>query len=391
MLGAALAVALIEGAARRDPDWLPPQIAAGLHPSAPAWSAVFMLDPRTGVRLRPSRRVIIQPSPDHRPYWLVTDAQGFRNPQDSPRADVVAVGDSMTEGVGVPDEQTWVRVLEQTSGWSVANLGTRGHELSMKLATLGVYGLPKRPRIALLEYLDDIGWRDAATGQRAERLAPDHLPQMIRAWQDELASAQRQDARRRRPYLVTCALVKMAGAALRDLVTGAAGRQARREEQEMARRTTTVFLGGRPVRLAVPPGDLEDLAVRSREFLRRHPDWPRFQEHLLRLRQRCAAQGTRLVLVVIPDPLPLYLPLIADQLPPHDALRAAVTHVDAHAELLAAFCREHDMPCIDVTPALRAAAARGEPLCFPVDVHWDAAGHRLIGQEIARQLPPPDE
>jgi hypothetical protein len=128
------------------------------------------------------------------------------------------------------------------------------------------------------------------------------------------------------------------------------------------------------------------MARRSPDWLYQFPDWPRFQKALLRLKAKCAAQRACLVVAVIPEPAFLYAPLVVEQLPPTPIRDAAVRNVDAHSQLLAPFCEAHDIPFIDTTAALRTAAAQGVQLCFPIDPHWNADGHRIIAREIHRVL-----
>ncbi len=411
--GALLGIGAIESAARLTPDGLPTEVLLTLGPGArrqlircspelfasihTEWQRVFTFDPKVGVRLKVNQRVRIRPSVDHRPYWLVTDSQGFRNPRDDPQADIVAIGDSMTEGVGVPDEATWVRQLEQLNGLPVANLGIRGHNLPLKLATLEVYGLPKRPRIALFQYLDDLGFPDPSGRPTEGSLPAGWMQRMIEVRRKELTEMPldvpapisfAHPWEWIRSHSVTYSLLRFVGKELRRQLPWVIAGQKARDAETIARFSGEFHLNGRIVRLATEelPAFLKTTAQRSPEFLRQQPDWPRFQEIFLHLRDRASRQGADLVLLLIPDPLPLYLPLVAKQLPPDEALGAALQNVDADAQVLGSFCAVNGMPFIDTTSALRAAAARGEQLCFPIDPHWDAPGHRAIAQEIYRVL-----
>ncbi len=49
------------------------------------------------------------------------------------------------------------------------------------------------------------------------------------------------------------------------------------------------------------------------------------------------------------------------------------------------WCRAHGVPFADATPFL--AGSRAQDLVFPVDPHWNAEGHRRVGEGLARESP----
>jgi len=51
-------------------------------------------------------------------------------------------------------------------------------------------------------------------------------------------------------------------------------------------------------------------------------------------------------------------------------------------------CRRNGITCLDTTPDLRARAADGTSVYYPLDGHWNAIGHRVAAQCIARQILP---
>jgi hypothetical protein len=55
-------------------------------------------------------------------------------------------------------------------------------------------------------------------------------------------------------------------------------------------------------------------------------------------------------------------------------------------ELLARFAGEAGIEWIDLTPALRASAERGELPYFEDDGHWSPRGHAAVGAEVAERL-----
>ena len=72
----------------------------------------------------------------------------------------------------------------------------------------------------------------------------------------------------------------------------------------------------------------------------------------------------------------------------HMPLRAADIRANrlAQNELIREFCAAAGISFLDLTPALEQAAASGRPVYFPDDAHWNAAGHEIAAQELAKFL-----
>src|SRR5262249_26237576 len=81
---------------------------------------------------------------------LTTDKDGFiHNSAASERTDVAVIGDSFI-GDALSETDTFGRRLEAISGLKVANLGVAGYGPFQYLEVLKRYGLPLKPRYALL-------------------------------------------------------------------------------------------------------------------------------------------------------------------------------------------------------------------------------------------------
>ncbi len=61
------------------------------------------------------------------PEYPGIDSNGFRNSKSLKSADIVAMGDSFTYGVGVSGRQSWPSQLQRISGQSVYNMGKGGY------------------------------------------------------------------------------------------------------------------------------------------------------------------------------------------------------------------------------------------------------------------------
>lgn len=108
------------GAIRRGSAWF----AGGNHPRF-----LFQEDPASGYTLRPGfRGREIAPDGEF-DIEAVIDDRGLRNhPHTTPdRPLILALGDSMTFGEGVPVDRTWSATLERTGGIRVENGGVPGY------------------------------------------------------------------------------------------------------------------------------------------------------------------------------------------------------------------------------------------------------------------------
>jgi len=96
-------------------------------------------------------------------YEWETDSNGFKNPPEIgalKEADVVAIGDSFTEGMGVPIEDTWPSLLTQ-KGYVTYNLGVQGYAPIQFEGLMREYGIYFRPKYVILGYTTGIYEREA--------------------------------------------------------------------------------------------------------------------------------------------------------------------------------------------------------------------------------------
>jgi lysophospholipase L1-like esterase len=58
----------------------------------------------------------------------------------------------------------------------------------------------------------------------------------------------------------------------------------------------------------------------------------------------------------------------------------------AQNELIREFCASAGIPLLDLTPTLERAARSGRALYFADDAHWNATGHEIAAEELAKFL-----
>ena len=109
-----------------------------------------------------------------------TDENGFRNPAGIRRADVVVIGDSVTEAGELDEGSTFVRKTGAALGIKAVNLGTSGYGPQQELAVLKRYGLAYDPRLVVWQMTE---WNDLIDAQAYKmRLHP--LARTLPSWEE---------------------------------------------------------------------------------------------------------------------------------------------------------------------------------------------------------------
>ena len=87
-------------------------------------------------------------------YEWKTDKNGFKNLDkisNLRRVDIVALGNSFTEGMGVAIEKVWPSLLME-KGYSAYNLGVQGYAPIQLLGSLKKYGIQLKPNYIIIGY-----------------------------------------------------------------------------------------------------------------------------------------------------------------------------------------------------------------------------------------------
>jgi len=139
-------------------DLLPRQVTNYYDPDLendPGGSVVEYLEESPFGKFKPNRIVTI---PGDRGkdfvYQWKTDAQGFKNKtglSQKDTLDLVAVGDSLTEGMGVSISDTWVSLLTD-KGMTAYNLGVQGYAPMQMAGAFKRYGMNYRPKHVVIGY-----------------------------------------------------------------------------------------------------------------------------------------------------------------------------------------------------------------------------------------------
>ena len=284
-------------------------------------AADIALDPLLGWRMKPG----------FEQAFVHHNSLGFRGTREyvpssqAPR--ILALGDSFTYGLGVPDQSTYSAWLERISGIEVINAGANGYGIDQSLLMWETEGKRLQPSIVILGYCVDDFFRNA--------LSVREFPKPRFAF-----DAATQQYRLERPG-------------------GDDGRAASgASEAILAAHSRVVRAIGwllREARVKLGIIDEEAMAQRART-----------SEYLLRrLHSSVIASGARLLVVVIGH------------------------GIDGQPELswiedsIMAACRSNEIECLDLQEARRGIDSTS---FYIENGHFSEQGHRFAAQKIAQLL-----
>ena len=325
LIGVLLAFALVEGLTRMlVPD---PYLAFENR------IEMFQEDDRTGYKNRPNYRGYAQGT-----IRIRTNSLGYRGGEVSKQKGpntfrIVGLGDSVMWGVGVQEENTYLRILEKKLNeqkpaglqFETVNTAVIGFSLHQELRTMQRDGVALAPDVVLLGFVMNDFYPTEDPFYNLDRF---HQP-------------ARHDLRRR-PYVPMppprSYFIRWLRSTLRQV--------------KQARNRPTVSSTSPP--LSWPPGSFE---ARS---------WPVMQEHFLNLKRVVNEHGCRLLVLVFP----------------------LATQVDGDSghpfpqSLQEDFFRSAGLEYVDLLDALQG---KGK-IAFRDAMHLTGAGHQLVAESILQAL-----
>jgi hypothetical protein len=311
---------------------------------------------------------------------LTTDAWGYRNPGPPAQCDVVAVGDSFTEGLLVSDGQEWPARLGAKLGRTVYNLGMAGTDPEGYRNALASYGLRLRPKVAVLmiyQENDFYGVVPAGAAAPSTGLRLKHFVETS-------------------PVVLGLKHV---------LVNTLGGVNADGDVPGLAE------VAWMPAAVPEGPG-AKYYCLRPKRLLFLHPTeaafrdsygWKSTAEVLRETRALCEREAIHLLLVYAPAKSQVLLPLLGDRLSPQelhafvaltrrtlpapeDFARAVHAGIDTHERVLRRFCDDEGIAFLSTTRPLGQAMAEGRQVFFTYDEHWTPEGHELVADLLVEPL-----
>jgi hypothetical protein len=291
-----------------------------------------------------------------------SDEHGFRNPKglwQRDRIEIVALGDSFTQGHCVPPGKAFVDVVRQHYP-ATLNLGMAGEGPLLMLATMKEYARPFRPRIVLWFYFEGNDLVDL----QEEQTSPVLMRYLERTFSQHLPERQRE-----------------VDAALREFVEKETARETALREARKRNRRGVI---GSVVELAKLPavrsklGLVQGRTAEEAELANKmnHMKVDLFRRVLSDAKSTVAAWGGTLYFVYLPNWTRFDARLRAFDQRLAEAQRDKVLKVAG----------DLDLPIVDLLPTFQSERDPMSSFPFRAPGHYTESGHRLVGEQVVKAL-----
>lgn len=311
-------------------------------------------------------------------YEWRTDRRGFKNPPEIAaldQVDLVALGDSFTEGMGVATEQTWPARLSQ-AGFPTYNLGVQGYAPSQLAGAFHQYGVPLAPKVAIVGYC-------ASTFAREEAFQNIEAARRGRRFAGGIQLFVDREIRQQRRFLTT-ALFEAGYSAFASGVT--AFKDLFREPR-YPKRPAIPVVDKAFERYAADVAAVEGSPFLIRQIREGGPFWRDSLRAFLDIRDRSRAIGARTVLVYFPSRGTMYYERATGRPLPREAFEGI------EAAAIREFCAANGITFLDASSRIRrhvagipAGAPQAEYPYLKLDGHMSAKGHALVAEEVLSVL-----
>ncbi len=281
------------------------------------------------------------------------DYQGFRNADDIKQADIVLIGDSFVEGPIVDYDDIISAHLSEFLGEQVINLGQIGYGPQQELAVLKRFALPAKPRVVVWVLYE------------GNDLTHDFIRyrESIKRWDEYIAQSH---GFRKRSFSRN----------LLQLIVRKTSPSDSKKEEDLSKSCVLNIPGeyrGERMFFAFGGSPLSDSdltnANAALEFIRKG-------------RGICEKEKINFLLVSVPIKYRMYHDLCENGI---DSTLAGWKPNDL-IDRIGRWAQANEIEFLDLTPALRESAAKGELIFFLDDGHWNGNGHRIGAEEIRTRI-----
>jgi lysophospholipase L1-like esterase len=364
-VGIFLAIALAEGILRFFPGLLSVEFQQVLEEDP---DNLGVAHPYIGYLAKPNNTLIVA-SRDYR-IGVQTDGYGFRNAWPWPeKAEIVALGDSLTFGWGVEDNQAWPAIVAKAlPHFRLINLGQGGFGPQQYLRVYETFGAKLHPKLVLVGFFAGNDFADSDVFDRWLKAGANTNYIVFRNFGKPRSTRLTLD----QPIGDLIVSVLWRGHLLASKSRLYSLLVQIRKNLKSGPADTTIFRASNGLRLNLymtsfaretdvyRPGYLPfDLAVKA----------------LQKLQSVAKGNNANVLVILQPTKEEVYLPLISG------------ANLDADPERpLRETLEKLGIPYINLLPDFRARAAKGEVLFFETDDHPNVRGYALIAELVLDYL-----
>jgi hypothetical protein len=120
-----------------------------------------------------------------------------------------------------------------------------------------------------------------------------------------------------------------------------------------------------------------------------HLGWGIMKGVIMRMAEVCKASDIQLLIALIPDKIHVlgdhvhFDPEVRTELEAYPA----IPQDESLAHYLEILCKQSEILFADLSPALKKGAEQGKLVYLPLDTHLAPDGHKIIAEELARNIP----
>lgn len=299
-------------------------------------------------------------------YQWQTDKLGFKNKKEileEGRIEIVAVGDSFTEGMGVSIEDTWPSILTK-HGFVTYNLGVQGYSPTQCEAIFRMYGYNLKPKYVIIGYTAGTYVRQSYHGLNGGIVS--------------IAVAERIGIRKQSRSLITAVFLWLRGSYLYPL---------RLRLHNLSNVIAYRNSGARKNNPVFKKYTLEVLEAQNKKIdsanLTSSPEYKEALNAFLNIKKMADEIGAKLFFVYLPSRGYMYYEKATGRKLPEDSFELV------EARLLKQFCEKERIVYIDpfnrLNNYIKNLGGNNDFSIYPyleIDSHMSRYGYELIAEEI---------
>ncbi len=313
---------------------------------------------------------------------LSIDANGFRNPKALESCDILAVGDSFTEGSRVSDDEMWPARYANLIKKSVYNIGISGCSPRIYLNNFNAIAPKLKPKIAIFMLYEGNDFR-SREDDRGDDSFSDKVNIFIKSSPITIG--------------IKSAFAKTFGPI--------------NAEADVPGIDTLSWM---PIKLTGPEGT-HYLSFKPKRMMALYHDkdefaqsdiWQNTSQVLIEIIKSCREKKITPVFVYTPCNARVVLPLIAHKVaddklhafaslktknlpPPDEFKKLLLARIDTQENAVAELCKKQSTQFISLTKPLRIQLKRGIQVYYTYDQHFTPLGHELVADALLLNLKTP--